>query len=390
MRTALLADKLVERGHKVLWWSSAFDHYKKDWIYREDKEVTLPNGVTMNLLKGIGYKRNISLSRFIDHRIVAKKIRKFAPSKSKPDVMVVSMPPHDAAYSAIKYAKTNGIPVIVDIRDPWPDIFLNHVPGILKPALKNLLHKDFDMNRFVMKEADSLVAVSNTFLEWGLKYAQRERLSYDQVFYLGAKRSSSIKDSSNRIDDLLVRLNNKFVVVFIGTFAHYHNPKIVVDCASKIGDEHVHFVLAGKGEFYNSVNKEAKNLRNVTLTGWLNQPEINSLLQRAQVGVCPTTQEIDLFPNKAFSYLSAGLPLISAFQGDLKEIIEKRDIGLYYPPNDVDSFVNCVRTMHDNVSIYATMAKNVKEVFGEMFDADKIYEQYSEHIERVCRGFSTR
>lgn len=26
MRTALLADKLVERGYSVLWWTSAFDH----------------------------------------------------------------------------------------------------------------------------------------------------------------------------------------------------------------------------------------------------------------------------------------------------------------------------------------------------------------------------
>lgn len=26
MRTSLLAYKLVERGHNVLWWTSAFDH----------------------------------------------------------------------------------------------------------------------------------------------------------------------------------------------------------------------------------------------------------------------------------------------------------------------------------------------------------------------------
>jgi len=208
------------------------------------------------------------------------------------------------------------------------------------------------------------------------------------VFYLGAKKSSANQDDGNKITDLLTRLNNKFIVAFVGTFAHYHNPKILVDCASKIGSEQVHFVLAGEGEFYNSIHEAARGLKNVTLTGWLGQPEINSLLQRAQVGVCPTTHKVDLFPNKAFTYLSAGLPVISAFQGDLKEIIEKRGIGLYYPPNDLDSFVNCVRTMQDDELTRGRTLKNVKEVFAKMFDADKIYEQYSEHIEKVCHDIS--
>jgi hypothetical protein len=29
MRIALLADILVERGHNVFWWASAFDHFTK-------------------------------------------------------------------------------------------------------------------------------------------------------------------------------------------------------------------------------------------------------------------------------------------------------------------------------------------------------------------------
>lgn len=41
MRTAILADKLVERGHSVLWWVSAFDHFKKDWIFKRDTGLTI-------------------------------------------------------------------------------------------------------------------------------------------------------------------------------------------------------------------------------------------------------------------------------------------------------------------------------------------------------------
>ncbi|MFX0200046.1 MAG: glycosyltransferase WbuB, partial [Candidatus Hodarchaeota archaeon] len=41
LRTAYLADKLIQRGHDVLWWASAFDHFEKRWLYDNDKEVTL-------------------------------------------------------------------------------------------------------------------------------------------------------------------------------------------------------------------------------------------------------------------------------------------------------------------------------------------------------------
>ena len=82
LRTAILADKLTERGHSVLWWASAFDHFKKVWISKKDTEFVLKNGVKIIALKGIGYKRNISFSRFVDHRIIAMKFRKAAPKST--------------------------------------------------------------------------------------------------------------------------------------------------------------------------------------------------------------------------------------------------------------------------------------------------------------------
>ncbi len=39
MRTALLADKLLERGHSVYWWASAFEHQRKKWISNTNQKV---------------------------------------------------------------------------------------------------------------------------------------------------------------------------------------------------------------------------------------------------------------------------------------------------------------------------------------------------------------
>ena len=112
MRTGILADRLADKGHQVLWWTSAFDHFRKEWVSENDSTISLGRGIDAVLLKGRGYKKNISLQRFIDHRIVASKFSKKAEEYQKPDVMVVSTPPHDLAFEAVKFAKEKDIPTI--------------------------------------------------------------------------------------------------------------------------------------------------------------------------------------------------------------------------------------------------------------------------------------
>jgi glycosyltransferase involved in cell wall biosynthesis len=144
--------------------------------------------------------------------------------------------------------------------------------------------------------------------------------------------------------------------------------------------------MAGDGELFNEIKKKSKGLPNIFMPGWLNQAEISNLMQNSHVGVCLTTQVRDALPNKTFTYLSAGLPLISAFQGDSKKIIEKYQIGFYYPPNDVDALLECINKLYYDQYLYKKMSENARKVFDEMFDADKIYDEYAVHIEKVVES----
>ena len=390
MRTAILVDKLLEKGHSVVWFTSAFDHFKKEWLFKKETEIMLKDGLKIVALKGIGYKKNISLLRFVDHRITAWKFRKIAHMMQKPDVIIANMP-HDIAYEAVIFAKGNNIPVLIDIRDPWPDIFLNHVPTKLRKIAKIFLYKDFQMIKKTMKMVDGKIAATNTFLEWGLNYAGREKTLNDRVFPLGYKKQKVHNDShvKNRFSYLAEKLKDKFIIFFVGTISKsYHNPLILVEAAKKLVNYNdIHFIIAGDGELFLELEKDTQNLSNVTVTGWLDKKEIEFFLQHSKIGVCPVTTVVDLPTNKAYAYLSAGLPIISAFRGDLKEVIEKYQVGLYYPPNDVDALVGCIKKLYEDRELYQKMSENAARVFNEMFDADKIYEEYVEHIEEVVARY---
>lgn len=392
MRTAILVDKLINRGHTILWWSSAFDHFMKNWIFKKDTLFEINNNFKIFALKGVGYKRNVSLSRFIDHRMIAHKFRKYSSNMPKPDIIVASVPSHDLAYEAVVFAKKNNIPVLIDIRDPWPDLFLEYLPKLLRKLGRLLLYFDFKMTKNALSFADGLIAVTNTFLEWGLEYAGRKKGPYDRIYYLGYKKPESIdlSKAEDKYSFLLQKLDNKFIVFFVGSIGkNYHDPSVLLDAAKRMDkiDKKIHFVIGGHGELFEKLRGASRKLSNVTLTGWLNQDEIEFWLKKAKIGVCPVTRNVNLPTNKAFTYLSAGLPIISSFQGDLKEIIEKYQIGYYYPPNDVTALVDCIVKLYNNDKLYKRMSENAQKVFYMFFDADKIYEEYAEHVERIANEF---
>jgi glycosyltransferase involved in cell wall biosynthesis len=104
--------------------------------------------------------------------------------------------------------------------------------------------------------------------------------------------------------------------------------------------------------------------------------------------VCTTNQTAYFFPNKAFAYFSAGLPVVSAFQGDLRELIQKHRIGFYYPPEDMDSLASCIERLYEDPHLYKNMSKNAQKAFNDMFDANRIYDEYAKHVESVADAYT--
>ena len=387
MRTAILADKLIKRGHKVLWWTSAFDHFEKDWIFKQDTELKIKEGLKINALKGIGYKQNVSLSRFLDHRIIAWKFKKLAPEKPRPDVIVASTPAYDLAYEAVRFGKKNNIPVIVDIRDTWPDIFLEHISPQLRTLLKLALYRDFKMLEYLLKNATCLVSMMNSVLKWGLDKASREQTKCDRVFYLGAKKAEAKPVAKSSSPSPYLKDSKKFVVTFIGTFGVYSSPQILAEAAKKLIGHDIHFILGGDGTTFEDVKNTSAGLPNLTLTGWLSEDKITHILSFSDIGVFPCNNPAGAFPNRVFTYLSAGLPVISSTRGDLREIIEEYKIGLCYPPGDASALADAILKLRYDKDLCDTLSHNAKIIFDKKFDSDNIYAEYAEHIERVTETY---
>lgn len=392
-RLTLLSEALVARGHKIVRWGSKFDHVTKKMITGPNELKFHDGKLMIHMIKGCGYKRNISLTRILDHWLIEnrmiKKMNKI-PNHLLPNVILVCSPTHSLACRIVKFAKLKKIPVIVDIRDQWPDIFFNLLPKTLYFTKNIIFYREISKFQWALKNATSITAMMEDLLQWGLQYAQRSQTINDKVFYIGSPEPANYKHSDlpEHIRAVKKIAKNKLVFCFVGTFSNACNPNIIAEAARILAErDNILFLVAGGGNTADNFEREIKGLRNIKMLGWLTSSQITAVLEESDVGIIPLSEERPCFPNKAFIYFSAQLPIITSTPGELNRIVDDFHIGLTYNPNDLMGLVEAIKFLADNPEQVNSMKNNVKEIYLKKFDGYLIYQNFAAHIENVARGF---
>ena len=326
-RSRKIVDELIKNGHSVTVWASLFDHPEKKWIFKEEKVIEVNPHFRVRYIKGLGYKKNFSFRRFLDHRLIAYRVlNQIRKEDSLPDVALFSMPPYDLADKVVRFLKEKGIPSIVDIRDPWHDYFVEPVHKTIKPLVRLCLTSEFLTLRRLLRNATSVVSMMDSLLSWGYKSSRRQKNSVDKVFRLGYGKPCRNLSLKNKASKYLDQAKGQFVVSFVGVVSHFNNPEIFIHAAEKYDNPEISYFIAGDGDALNGLRLmvESKNLKNIYFLGWLNSEEANTLLRGSDLGVCSTNKKEESFPNKFFMYTSVGLPVLSCIKGELSEFICKK------------------------------------------------------------------
>ena len=402
-RTMLLSKALIERGHEVVLWTSAFDHDKKEWRASKLEIPEQRDGLEIRYVRGCGYRKNVSFRRYLDHLMCTRHFTRVCRSVPVADAIIASLPDHNLAYEALRFGKSINIPVMVDIRDPWPDLFANMRRNrFARLMVKTLFSWDSLRTARVIREADVVVAMMNSMLEWGLRKSGRKRLPDDQVFYLSTcegidRKSVRELPEASVVKSILERIADSFVVLFVGTFGRVNNPILLVKAIDSINrglsgqQGRVSFIIGGSGDSFEEVRRLASQHKNVYCTGWLNQTEMDNLVVSADVGIIPCSfasdafpNEAEIFPNKAFSYLSGGLPIIASVSGDLAQLIETERIGLLFGAGDSKGLAEAVLHLYKERAERDEMANNTRRLFQERFNRERTYHAFASLVEKMA------
>lgn len=394
-RTGLLANYLIEAGHKVVWWTSDFYHQKKMNRFGEDKTIELKNGLKIILLHSIPYYKNISLGRVFNHWHLAIKFRNKARQYNPPDIILASYPTIELCVEAVKYGLEYNVPVVVDVRDLWPDIFLDVGPKILKPMLRIACRPFFKWAKYVFKNAYAITGVTEEYVEWGLKYGNRRQSDLDRSFpfgypeYVPSEKEMSIAEKKWKDFGLD---KSKYIISFFGTLGRQFDFNPVFEAADKLADTDILFVICGSGDNLENLKRKAQFYKNIIFPGWVSKAEIWLLMRYAKIGLAPYVNHKNFLlnlPNKPIEYFSAGLPVLSSIDGVLGNLLKKYNCGMVYG-HSAEGLVECIVKLKNNPSLYKTLSQNARKLFEEKFSADRVYPAMVKYLEEVVINFRKR
>ncbi|MDO8091984.1 MAG: glycosyltransferase family 4 protein [Candidatus Brocadiales bacterium] len=397
LRIGMLANFLVAKRHEVVWWTSTFDHARKKHRFNTDTLTTVNDHYKINLLHSIAYYKNVSFRRIINHYGVAHKFSRLSGLEQEPDVILCSLPTLELCSAATAYGKQREVPVVLDVRDLWPDLFVELAPVWAQWFVKLLLFPMFRTVRAVCSGATAIVGNNPAFVDWGVNYAKRVRTNLDRDFPMGyslvVPDQEAILEAERFWLKHGVNKNNKeFIACYFGVFSRQRELETVVEAAQKLQKQNrpIRFVLCGNGDNLDYYKNMAKDCENVIFPGWVGRDDIWTLMRMSSVGLAPYPSNknyITNLTNKPIEYLSAGLPIVSSLKGVLKDLLSACNCGVTYENGNSDELASILISLYDNPDRLKVMSKNASALYEEKFVAEKVYSEMISYLEEVCANY---
>jgi len=393
-RTGMVARHMAAAGHRVTWWTSDFIHTAKRHRFGRDTTIDRGDGIRIELLHSCGYTRHVGLRRLVDHNQVARSFRRRCPGLPRPDVAIICYPTIELAAACAQHCNRLGVPCAIDVRDAWPDIFLEACPRPLRTVGRIALRPYQRLARSTLLKGDALISLTEPFLTWALTKAGRARNEFDTVIPMSYDPPTENALGAHFDEGLFpgFRPGIDFGICLFCTFGRQYDILTVLNAACRLEEGNgprVHWFLCGDGESLTAIRDAAKGLSTVHLPGWMDRTKMGQVMSASDAGLAPYHPERNFsgnIPNKPVEYLSHGLPVISCLGGVLNDLLTKKAIGFPYAARDAESLVEAVRRLIAARPDQENMRRRASNVYRESFHPDIVMRMHSDFIVRLAKG----
>lgn len=215
----------------------------------------------------------------------------------------------------------------------------------------------------IFRVADLVICVTNVEAEDMITHGARP----DQIhlFPGGLDDDLATLIDNAKPDEFLERYRisrSKLVISYLGTVEERKNPLAVVRIAKRLKNlKDVVFVIAGKpGDQWDDVVREAKDLKNVVITGELSEEYKASLIKASYLNIIMSKMEALGLTQIEFMY--GGVPVISSGTYGQKWLITNNVDGVIVRgPDDVEGAARAIEELVKNPSKRDLMSTNARE-----------------------------
>ncbi len=186
---------------------------------------------------------------------------------------------------------------------------------------------------------------------------------------------------------------NKTIFTYGGNFGKPQGIGFILQVLDKVQRiEKVHFVMCGSGTEFHRIKeyKERTKAENLTVIEGLPYGDYKNLLRASDVALIFLDHRFTIpnFPSRLLDYMNLGMPVLAAtdINTDLGRLIIDQDFGWWCESNDSDKYVDIVRTVIEDASVFIKKGMNGKRYMSEHFTTEKAYQKIINAYEAWERG----
>ena len=296
----------------------------------------------------------------------------YAKRYGRPDVIMGSSAHPLTAIAGILTAKRFRIPVIVEVRDLWPEAIFSFGKVKMDSLVGRLLSAG---ERWMYVHANAIVFTKEGDVDhikemgWDTEHGGKIDLKKCHYVNNGVKLNAYYESIERDILPDRDLEADSFKVVYTGTIRPVNHVGNLLDTAKLlIGQKEIRFLIFGGGSELESLKKRAaqERLDNVVFKGFVEKKYIPYILSRSSVNILNYSQSCYNWSrgnssNKLFEYMASGKPIVSTVKMGYC-ILERYQCGLSLEECTPQALAQMIlRVYHMPGEEYARMAENARE-----------------------------
>lgn len=385
---------LQKKGHNVKIFTSSKIHntdinmIKDKALYKEEME----DGVEYTFVRSRDYKGN-GLDRIInmiDTPFKMQKAMRCFYKKEKPDVIYTSSPDLFVAFFALLFGKTHRIPVVVEIRDLWPESIVEYNGMSRKNPIIQILYQ---LEKWIYKKADQLIFTMEGGKEYIKDKGWDKKINLDKVNHVnnGVDLEEYQRNFLKyRIEDKDLENDELFNIIYIGSIRKVNNVITLINAARYLKtSSKIQILIYGDGTEKADLEKKAMECGvNVKFKGRIEKKYIPYILSKSSLNIinvkAASLNKYGCSWNKLFEYMASGKPILCNLSVAY-DLILKCELGIAKKFSDAKEYADNIYKFYSmNQKEYLRYCENAKKT-AQSYDYQVLTNQIEDILKKACK-----
>ncbi len=197
------------------------------------------------------------------------------------------------------------------------------------------------MEKSLIKKCDIVFVVSENIADW----YEKEYDIIRPVVVKNAPRLIGSKKTNHFRENLDIK-DNSIIVLYQGGLSKGRGVDLLLECFKQRDDDKVVIVFMGYGEIEEDIKIASKERNNIFFHPAVAPEIVLDYTSSADFGIHmiqnTCLNHYYCLPNKLFEYAMAGLPVIVSNMKEMRELVEKYDMGIVVTDDKIESMNNAI------------------------------------------------